>query len=342
MKRRNRWKFSGLTLAVLALAIYLGGQAVWQAAQPARLDRPVIVEIAPGSGAQGIAATLQNSGILRSPWPFLAWHYVRWPRAKLKAGEYRFEGEVTVASVHGKLARGEFFYHTLTIPEGFNLFDVADAVEQSGLAKAEDFLAAAHNTTAIADIAPHAKTLEGFLFPDTYRFTRQTSAAQMAQTMVVRFRQVFKSVAQGQELPPSRILEIVTLASLVEKETGKTSERPVVASVFRNRLGLGMPLQCDPTLVYAALLERAYRGNIYASDLKRASPYNTYVNRGLPPGPVANPGRAALEAALRPASTDFLYFVADTEGGHIFARTLAQHNRNVQAYRRKTSAHAHG
>ena len=342
MRRRNRGKFSGLMLAVLALAIYLGGQAVWQAAQPARLDRPVIVEIAPGSGAQGIAATLQNSGILRSPWPFLAWHYLRWPRAKLKAGEYRFEGEVTVAGVYGKLARGEFFYHSLTIPEGFNLFDVADAVEQSGLAKAQDFLAAAHNTTAIADIAPHAKTLEGFLFPDTYRFTRQTSAAQMAQTMVARFHQVFKSVAQGQELPPSRILEIVTLASLVEKETGKTSERPVVASVFQNRLGLGMPLQCDPTVVYAALLERAYRGNIYASDLKRASPYNTYVNRGLPPGPVANPGRAALEAALRPASTDFLYFVADTEGGHIFARTLAQHNRNVQAYRRKTAAHAHG
>jgi UPF0755 protein len=342
-RRRNRGKFWGLLLvALLALAIYLGGPAIWRAAQPAHLERPVIVEIGAGSGAQGVAATLENSGVLRSRWLFLAWHYLRWPRAKLKAGEYSFEGDVSVAAVYNKLARGELFYHTLTIPEGFNLFDVADVVEQSGLAKAQDFLAAAHNTTSIADIAPHAKTLEGFLFPDTYRFTRQTSAAQMTQTMVVRFRQVFKSVARGEDVPPSRILEIVTLASLVEKETGKTSERPVIAGVFQNRLGLGMPLQCDPTVVYAALLERAYRGNIYASDLKRASPYNTYVNRGLPPGPVANPGRAALEAAFRPARTDFLYFVADTDGGHIFASTLAQHNRNVQAYRRKTSAHAHG
>jgi UPF0755 protein len=219
---------------------------------------------------------------------------------------------------------------------------VAEVVEQSGLAKGTDFVAAAHNAALIADIAPHAQSLEGFLFPDTYRFTLHTNAPMIVQAMVARFRQVFHSLAKEEVLPPSRVLEIVTLASLVEKETGKTSERPVIAGVFQNRLGLGMPLQCDPTVVYAAILERAYRGRIYASDLRRASPYNTYVNRGLPPGPVANPGLAALEAAAKPARTDFLYFVADTDGGHVFARTLAEHTRHVQAYRRKTSPRAHG
>jgi UPF0755 protein len=342
MKRRRRGRFSILLLVMLALAIYLAGPAVWQAVQPAHLDHPVIVEIAAGSGAQGVAATLADSGILRSRWPFLIRHFSQYPRAKLKAGEYRFEGDVSIEDAYGKLARGDVFYHALTIPEGYNLFDVADVVEQSGLVKAKDFVAAAHNAALIADIAPHAQSLEGFLFPDTYRFALHTDAQTMVQTMVTRFRQVFSTLTKGEPLPPGRVLQLVTLASLVEKETGKSPERPLVAGVFQNRITLGMPLQCDPTVVYAAILERAYRGRIYASDLRRASPYNTYVNRGLPPGPVANPGLAALEAAVRPAHTEFLYFVADTEGGHIFSRTLAEHQRHVQAYRRKTSAHAHG
>jgi UPF0755 protein len=345
MRRRRRPALSFLVLALVLLGAYFGGKAGWQAAQPTHLSHPVIVEIAAGGGAQGVATALADSGVLRSPWPFLAWHYLRWPRAKLKAGEYLFEGDLTIANVYAKIAHGDFYYHTLTVPEGYNLFDIAEVVEQSGLASAKDFIAAAHNTASIADIAPHAQTLEGFLFPDTYRFTRQANAQAMVQAMVGRFRQVFSSVAKGvgrQELPPARILEIATLASLVEKETGKPAERPLIAGVFMNRLAIGMPLQCDPTVVYAAILDRAYRGNIYASDLRRASPYNTYVNRGLPPGPVANPGRAALEAAADPAHTAFLYFVADTGGGHIFARTLAEHNRNVQAYRRKMSTRAHG
>src|SRR5580658_9398180 len=185
MKRRHRGKFSGLLLlVVLALAAYFCGPALWQAARPARLERPVIVEIAAGSGAQGAAATLESAGILRSRWPFLAWHYLRWPRAKLKAGEYSFEGEVSVGDAYGKLARGEFFYHTLTIPEGYNLFEAAEVVEQSGLAKAQDFVAAAHHAALIADIAPHAQSLEGFLFPDTYRFALHTNAQIMVQVMV--------------------------------------------------------------------------------------------------------------------------------------------------------------
>jgi UPF0755 protein len=325
-----------------ALALYFAGRAVWQAAQPTHLEHPVIVEIAAGSGAQGVAATLADTGILRSRWPFLAWHFLRWPHAKLKAGEYRFEGDVSIGEAYRKLARGDVFYHSLTIPEGFNLFDVADVVEQSGLATGKDFVAAAHNAALIADLAPQAQSLEGFLFPDTYHFALHTNAQTIVQTMVTRFRQVFSKLTKGEDLPPSRALQLVTLASLVEKETGKASERPVIAGVFQNRLGLGMPLQCDPTVVYAAILQSAYRGRIYASDLRRASPYNTYVNRGLPPGPVANPGLAALEAAARPTRTDFLYFVADTDGGHTFSRTLAEHQRHVQAYRRKTSAHAHG
>jgi UPF0755 protein len=334
----------------LAIAILIGvllwlAKAGKVALEPVHLGSTVILELTPGTGTQGIAAQLETAGVLRSRWPFLAWHLAKLrSRPKLKAGEYRFEGMVGFRDVYNKIVRGEILYHPVSVPEGFNLYDVAAAVDRSGLAKADDFLAAARNTALISDLAPGASSLEGFLFPDTYLFSRHTSASQMVQTMVARFRKVYGEVGKGDDALPGRVLAVVTLASLVEKETGKPEERPVVAGVFRNRLERGMALQCDPTVVYAALLAGSYRGTIYASDLRRSSPYNTYVARGLPPGPVSNPGRAALEAAVRPARTDFLYFVADSDGGHVFSRTLAEHNRRVTSYRRRQngSAHAHG
>ncbi len=347
MSRKRRGIFSYFIPLILAVAAAWAGPKFWRDSQPVHLNHPVTLEIEPGSGARGIALALEQSGVVRSRWTFLAWHFSRWPRPKLKAGEYQFDGDVSLSGAYGKLERGEVFYHELTIPEGLNLFEIGDIVEKSGLASRKDFVAAAHNAALISDIAPHAANLEGFLFPDTYRFTRHATAAAMVQAMVARFRQVVAALTKNEKLPPGRELEVVTLASLVEKETGKSSERPLVAGVFQKRLTMGMPLQCDPTVVYAAILagyqgEHGYRGRIYASDLKRVSPYNTYVNRGLPPGPVANPGLAALEAAYRPAATDFLYFVADTDGGHVFSRTLAEHERQVQAYRRKVAQHAHG
>jgi UPF0755 protein len=308
--------------------------------QTVRLPQPIFVEIPPGTGARAMARKLSDAGVLRSSLPFLLWHASRATRPKLKAGEYRFEGELTFRDVYAKIARGDIYYHPVSVPEGFNMFDIAAAVERAGLAKAGAFLAEAKNSALIVDLAPEARSLEGFLFPDTYLFQRRTTPHEMVQAMTGRFRQVYGELAKGDPSLRERVLAVTTIASLVEKETAKPEERPVVAGVFRNRLQIKMPLQCDPTVVYAALLEGMYRGTIYASDLRRGSPYNTYVNNGLPPGPIANPGRASLEAAARPAQTGFLFFVADTNGGHVFSRSLAEHNRHVADYRRKT--HVHG
>ena len=219
---------------------------------------------------------------------------------------------------------------TVTIPEGFNIFDVAMAVESAGLDSKEDFLTAERqHTELIADISPHAASLEGYLFPDTYKFPRKATPLQMLTAMVRRFRQATVQLGLGKN-----IAEKVTMASIIEKEVAQDSERPLVAGVFVNRLARDMPLQTDPTVIYAALLENRYRGTIYASDLKSPSLYNTYQHAGLPPGPICNPGLAALRAAITPAKTDYLYFVSDANGHSRFATTLEEHASNVEKYRR--------
>lgn len=332
-------KLFAVLLFLAAGITIVAGIAGRNAAQPIKLAEPVYVEIMPGTGARAMSDKLAAAGVLHSPLAFLAWHIAK-GRPKLKAGEYRFEGDVTLGDVYSKIARGDVYYHAVSVPEGYNMFDIAAAVERAGLVKAKTFLAEAAKPALIRDLAPQAKSLEGFLFPDTYLFQRHTTAHEMVSAMTGRYRKVYAEIAKGDASLPERALQVTTLASLVEKETGKAEERPLVAGVFQNRLQIRMPLQCDPTVVYAAILDGMYRGTIYASDLHRGSPYNTYVNPGLPPGPIANPGRASLEAAARPAQTGFLFFVADANGGHIFARSLAEHNRHVSDYRKKT--HVHG
>jgi len=199
------------------------------------------------------------------------------------------------------------------------------------------------DASSIRDMAPHAPSLEGFLFPATYQFPRHPSGAQMVTAMVDRFRQEWNTIAaQGANVSPQDLEQIVTLASLVERETPRPEERPLVAGVFANRLRLHEPLQCDPTVVYALELAGKYSGTLDAGDLAFDSPYNSYRHTGLPPGPIANPGDASLRAALAPAQTDYLYFVANTEGGHFFSSTLAQHNRNVNLYRKRLAAERRG
>jgi len=216
------------------------------------------------------------------------------------------------------------------VPEGHNLFDIAHAVGQLGFIQPEEFLAAARNTALIHDLSPSAPTLEGYLFPSTYRLTRHTTADQLCRLMTDQFRRVWK------ELGGTGAAATVTLASMVEKETAVPEERATVAAVYRNRLEAGMPLQCDPTTIYAALLENRYQGKIFRSDLASQNAYNTYAHAGLPPGPIANPGRGSLEAALHPAASDFLYFVAkpDGSGAHRFSVNLAEHEKAVKEYRR--------
>jgi UPF0755 protein len=228
--------------------------------------------------------------------------------------------------------RGDVYTQTVTIPEGFNLFDIAQAVQDAQLGSKESFLTAANQDVAlIADLDPGAKNLEGYLFPDTYRFQRHQPPSQLLAAMVKRFRQSSASIGIGGDYH-----RIVTMASLVEKETPVAADRPLVASVLTNRLAQDMPLMTDPTVIYAALLEKQYRGAIYQSDLKRDSAYNTYRHTGLPPGPICSPGIASLQAAMHPADSKFLYFVADAgASGHSrFATTLEEHERNVNAYRR--------
>ena len=317
-------------LVVLLLAVLILSFAAWRALTvPAGPPAETFVQVVPGMGSRTIAAALADRGIIRSRYAFYLWRLVR--GGTLKAGEYRFQEQVPLTAVYNRLVRGDVYTRTVTIPEGFNLFDIAQAMEDAQLASKQSFLTAARqNVALIADLDPGAKNLEGYLFPDTYRFPRHLPPAQILSAMVRRFRQA--SASLGVEDSYHRI---VTLASLVEKETPVNADRPLVASVMINRLDKNMPLMTDPTVIYAAMLEQQYRGTIYASDLKRDSAYNTYRHAGLPPGPIASPGLASLSAALHPARSNYLYFVADASAaGHSrFAATLAEHDRNVAAYR---------
>jgi UPF0755 protein len=290
------------------------------------------VDIAPGTGTQGIAEQLQHAGILRSALELDALKLYR--GGSLKAGEYRFDHPATPAEVYDRLRRGDVYTVALRIPEGYNIFDIAAAVQAAGLGSSAAFLAAEkQHTELIASWSPHAPSLEGFLFPDTYRFSRHATPLQILDVMVRRFSQV----ATRLRIAPADAERVVTLASLVEKEVHLDSERALVAGVFENRLRLGMPLQTDPAAIYASLLRGTWTGAIHESELHSDSPYNTYTHTGLPPGPICNPGVAALNAAMHPATTDFLYFVANPDGSTKFAKDLGEHNINVAAYRAQGS-----
>jgi UPF0755 protein len=314
---------------VVILLLVAGALLVYGLLLPAGPAQEKLVQLKSGSSARHIAAELANAGIIRSEYAFLAWHYMH-GRKPLKAGEYAFYHRATTREVYDRIARGDIYFHTLVVPEGYNIFDIATAIEQAGLGKRDDFLKVAHADAALVrDLDPQAPSLEGYLFPDTYHFTRTQSLHDMAAAMVRRFRQTAKEVGLNEN-----IHAVVTMASIVEKETGAPEERPEVASVFYNRLQKNMELKTDPSVIYAALLNSRYSGTIHQSDLHFESPYNTYRSAGLPPGPISNPGKASLQAAQHPAQTEYLFFVSDNQGHHRFARTDSEHAINVQAYRR--------
>ncbi|MBZ5521097.1 MAG: endolytic transglycosylase MltG [Acidobacteriia bacterium] len=315
-------------LALVAVAVLLAFGFML----PAGPESQQLVQLKPGSTARRIAADLKQAGIIRSQFAFLVWHYIRGHKS-LKAGEYAFDHPARVVEIYGRIARGDVHFYTVVVPEGFNVFDIAKALETSGLGKSDEFLQLAMKDTALVhDLDPQAPSLEGYLFPDTYHFTRTQSAHDIAAAMVHRFRQTARDIGLNNDVHNQ-----VTMASLVEKETAVADERPVVAGVFNNRLAKKMALATDPAVVYAALLNHRYRGTIYQSDLQFDSPYNTYKTPGLPPGPICNPGRQALLAAMHPAATEYLYFVSNNQGHHRFARTGREHEINVAAYRRSVA-----
>jgi len=319
-------------LALLALlAAGVGSWLAYRLASPYRgFSDAVFVDLPRGTSSGGMARLLAAAGVVRSRWDFVLARLVKRGRT-LQAGEYRFERAATPLEVFDRIARGDIFYYDLVVPEGKNMFDIAAAVEQIGLFSAKEFLAAARDPSLIRDLDGTAPTLEGYLFPNSYRLARSTTPQQLCRIMTGKFRDVWRGLHTG-----AAVHETVTLASLVEKEGKLPDERPVIAAVFENRLRIGMKLDCDPTTIYAALLESRYRGAIHRSDLDSDHPYNTYRHAGLPPGPIANPGLASLHAVLDPSDSEALYFVLrpDGSGGHEFSKTIAAHDAATAKYRR--------
>jgi UPF0755 protein len=318
--------------AAILLAISASVIAYLSLERHAGFEGEVYVDLGRGSSTVEIGRALARAGIIRFPWQFWLERALH-PSAKIQAGEYRFTNPATVAEVFDRLARGDVFYFEFTVPEGSNMFDIANEIESTGVMSGADFLHAASDPKLIQDLAPSAPTLEGFLFPSTYRLTHSTTPLDLCRMMTDQFRKQWKKILAGSTADPQRT---ITLASLVEKETGVPEERPLIAGVFENRLKKGMMLQCDPTTIYAALLENRYRNAIHRSDLASRNDYNTYQHAGLPPGPIANPGADAIQAALHPAETEYLFFVAKPGGGgHQFSTTLGAHENAVQRYRKK-------
>jgi len=352
-----------LTL-ILVVVLAAGGYAAWMwysITQPYQ-DFPqegVFVELPHGASPRYAAYLLKRSGVVRSKLAFEIYAR-RHPKRTLQAGEYFFDHPMTGRDVFWKIAAGQIYEQPFTVREGQTMFDIARNLEAGKFMPAGDFLYAASDPSLVRDFAPEARTLEGFLFPATYELPRHPVATELTAEMVHKFKDEWKRIeasgtnsqkaSNGQdgakasnnskeETPvniesPAARLHAVTLASLVERETPKREERPMVASVFDNRIRKGMRLQCDPTVIYGLERMGQYKGSLSGKDLTFDSPYNTYEHYGLPPGPIGNPGEASLRAALHPAETSFLYFVANTEGGHFFSSTLEEHNRNVLKYHR--------
>jgi UPF0755 protein len=332
-----------LLVLVLLLATGSAGAWVWYC-----ITKPyqgfasggVFVTVPHGASQRGAAHLLERNGVVRSSLAFEI--YVRrHPKRTLEAGEYFFDKPMTGREVFWKLAKGQVYQVPFTVREGETIYDIAHDLEAGHFLPADDFLKAATDPMLVRDIAPHAMTLEGYLFPATYQLPRHPVPVELTAMMVKKFREEWNRIS-----PPVPgadkaglangypVSSTVTLASLVERETPKREERPLVAGVFENRLHKDMMLQCDPTVIYALEQEGLYNGSLTGADLHVHSPYNTYEHTGLPPGPIGNPGEASLRAALQPEQTDYLYFVANTQGGHFFGATLAEHNRNVTKYRR--------
>ena len=333
-----RWIKRLFILFILVAAVAAAG-AWWgyqRLIEPYRgYDAPeVFVEIPSGAGPAGIGERLVAAGIVRDAWTFRAAVLVSGRARALKAGEYRFNAPLHALDVIDKIARGDVYKRLLTFREGLTILEMAEVFEERGFGTAADFRKAATNAKLIADLDPAATDLEGYLFPETYSLPRDTPAADVVAQMVNGFRNALTpdmlTAAKAGDLS---LRQLVTLASLVEKETGKPDERPLVAAVYSNRLKIGMPMQADPTVIYALQKAGKYHGNLTREHLQQLeSPYNSYRYPGLPPGPIASPGKASLAASASPAAVDYLYFVSKNDGSHAFATTLAEHNKNVQTW----------
>jgi UPF0755 protein len=328
-----------LVLLLIVLTAIAGGAAAFVLFT--RVDQPYRgyegearqIEISSGAGTRAIGQQLVDAGVIRDDLTYRAALWLTGDARRLKAGEYRFDRAMSARDVIGKIARGEVDLINITFREGLTIPEMASVFEAQGFGPAAAFRSAASDGTLITAIDPAATDLEGYLFPETYAVSRHVGAPQLVRAMVDRFNRVLtpemRAAASARGLS---VRQLVTLASIIEKETGAGDERPLVAAVYSNRLKIGMGLQCDPTVIYALQRAGRFDGNLTREDLQLDSPYNTYRYAGLPPGPIAAPGKASLEAAASPAAVDYLYFVSRNDGTHAFASTLEEHNRNVQKF----------
>ena len=332
--RLLKWLFILIVLA----AVSAGTAAIWGMA---RLREPykgfagdeAFVEVPSGAGRTTIEQRLVEAGVVRDALTFRAAVWLSGRARDLKAGEYRFDHAMSASEVVDKLARGDVYRRMVTFREGLTVAEMAAVFADARLGAAADFEKAARDPSLIRDLDPAARDLEGYLFPDTYALGRTTPASDLIREMIALFTKAatpdWRDAIRKEGLS---LREAVTLASLVEKETAVPEERPLVAAVYLNRKKIGMPMQADPTVIYALQKSGKYDGNLRRDDLQFDSPYNTYRYPGLPPGPIAAPGKSALEAAAHPAAVDYLYFVSRNDGSHAFAKTLEEHNRNVQRW----------
>jgi UPF0755 protein len=328
------------TLFVLVLLVAAAGAGyLWYAMAKPYGSIPavgVFVEIPHGASQRAVSHILKSKGIIRSSLAFELYAR-RHPKRSLLAGQYFFDHPLTGKDVYSKIANGDIYEQPFTVKEGDTMFDIASSLAAANYMTPADFLSAAKNAAQIQDIAPGARTLEGFLYPATYNLPLHATSPDLTAMMVRKFKEALQRIAPDRLdplTPGTPLLSVVTLASLVEAETPKPDERPLVAGVYTNRLRKDMLLQCDPTVIYALKQVDKYKPPLLLKDLSYDSPYNTYMRGGLPPGPIGNPGESAIRASLLPAPTDYLFFVANTQGGHFFAATLAEHNQNVAKYHR--------
>jgi UPF0755 protein len=326
----------GVLLAVLGGAAGVAGWVLYRRAQePFRgyTAAEQFVEVASGQGSMAIGRRLVETGVVRDELTFRVALWKSGRARELKAGEYRFDQPLTAVEVIDRLAKGDVYKRLLTFAEGLTIAEMAAVFEERGFGTAQEFSKAASDASLIRELDPAAADLEGYLFPETYALVRNTPATDVVKQMVSLFKQMFAADLRAAAAAAGlSVRDAVTLASLVEKETAQAAERPLVAAVYRNRLAQHMPMQADPTVIYALQKAGRYHGNLRRDDLQFDSRYNTYRYAGLPPGPIASPGLASLQAAVRPADVKHLYFVSRNDGTHVFADSLAEHNRNVATW----------
>jgi UPF0755 protein len=327
---RARRTGPGFALAVLAAAL-LAAFLLFDS-NPAGNWEGKLVLVPKGSPLPEVVEIFREGGVLPHPLAFRALVLLTFSGRRLHYGEYAFPTPPSAFEAWRRLVRGDVIKYEVTVPPGANLYDVAELLEKKKLAKAEAFLAMAASPIVLRRLEIPGESAEGYLFPDSYIFVKPVTPEEILEFMVRQFRREVPPDAEKRAKEAGLSLhQVVTIASIIEKETGIEEEKPIVSAVIRRRLALDMPLQMDPTVIYGV---KRFDGTVTRKDLRTAGPYNTYLNRGLPPGPIANPGLAALAAALNPSKAEYLYFVSRNDGSHTFSRTLPEHNRAVEQFRR--------